>query len=266
MNSLEQPQSKQLSYAQRAALCANPASKELLRIMEEKKSNLIASLDVATKKELLSLAKSLSPHVCAIKTHIDMIEDFDAPLLLELQELSQKGGFILIEDRKFADIGKTAKCQYEGGIYKISSWAHLVTAQSIPGPGLIEGLKKTGAGCGRGMLLIAEMSSQGSLASGAYTEATVRMAEQYKDFVIGFISQRRVSDKPYFLHLTPGVSLVDDRGSFGQQYRTPEQAVYRDGCDAIIVGSALLEAEDTIAAAIKHKRAGWEAYEAIGLK
>lgn len=33
------------------------------------------------------------------------------------------------------------------------------------------------------------------------------MAEDNPDFVFGFISGSRVSDKPEFLHLTPGVQL-----------------------------------------------------------
>lgn len=33
------------------------------------------------------------------------------------------------------------------------------------------------------------------------------MAEEHSEFVIGFISGSRVSMKPEFLHLTPGVQL-----------------------------------------------------------
>ena len=40
-----------------------------------------------------------------MKTHVDVIEDFDASVVDRLQELSAKHDFQIFEDRKFADIG-----------------------------------------------------------------------------------------------------------------------------------------------------------------
>ena len=63
-----------------------------------------------------------------------------------------------------------------GGLYQISSWSHIVNAHAVPGPGVVKGLSAVGKALGRGCLLIAQMSSQGSLATGEYTKAVVRMS------------------------------------------------------------------------------------------
>lgn len=100
-------------------------------------------------------------------------QDYAAAVSHKLQALAEKHNFLIFEDRKFADIGNTVKHQYEGGLYQISSWSHIVNAHVVPGPGVVKGLSAVGKPLGRGCLLIAQMSSQGSLASGDYTNAAV---------------------------------------------------------------------------------------------
>jgi orotidine-5'-phosphate decarboxylase len=115
----------------------------------------------------------------------------------------------------------------------------------VPGPSVIKGLSSVGLPLGRGLLLLAEMSTKGSLATGSYTEEAVRMARTNHDFVIGFVAQRRMDGigaleahdtvQEDFLVLTPGVSLEKRGDGLGQQYQTPSNVVLESGCDMIIV-------------------------------
>lgn len=249
-----------LSYFERAKLCANPTAKKLLELMDKKNTNLCVAADATTKKGLLELADLLGPEICIFKTHIDIVEDFDMDLITQLQRLAEKHNFLLFEDRKFADIGNTVKHQYENGIYHIADWADIINAHSVAGPGIIDGLKEAGLPKGRCLLLLAEMSPKGNLTGGEYTQATIRMAEAHKDFVIGFISMRQLSDDPSFIYMTPGVQLVEGGDKFGQQYTTPEYVIGKQKSDIIIVGRGIYEATDPLVEAKKYREAGWKAY------
>jgi len=249
------------TYSKRAQLCSNPTAKKLLEIMEQKQTNLCLAADVTTKKELLSIAKELGQYLCVLKTHIDIVTDFDQNLIEELKLLAQKHNFLLFEDRKFADIGNTVKHQYQDGIYHIANWADITNAHTVPGPGIIDGLKEVGLPLGRGLLLLAEMSSKGNLAKGEYTNETLKMAQANKDFVIGFITQKQLIDEPCFINITPGVQLQSGTDKLGQQYNTPQLVITKNLSDIIIVGRGIYEAIDPIVEAKKYLSAGWEAYK-----
>jgi len=264
------------SYGERAMKFTNPTAKLILEIMERKKTNLAVSVDVTKTDDLLAIIDAVSPYVCVIKTHIDILDDFDHSLIERLQSLSQDKDFVIFEDRKFADIGNTVVLQYSSGVHKIASWAHLTNAHPVPGPSVVTGLSSVGLPLGRGLLLLAEMSTKGSLAVGEYTVQAVRMARRHRDFVIGFIAQRRMDgigalpnedvSKEDFLILTPGIALESKGDSMDQQYRTPREAVLNSGCDVIIVGRGIyggdLKAVDVISArAERYMSEGWAAYK-----
>ncbi|TFK75809.1 Orotidine 5'-phosphate decarboxylase [Pluteus cervinus] len=252
------------SYGQRAQNFTNPAAKLLLETMERKKSNLAVSVDVTKTKDFLSIIDTVGPFVCLIKTHIDILEDFDPSLITQLKELSQKHNFLIFEDRKFADIGNTVALQYSRGVHRIADWAHITNAHAVPGPGIITGLSSVGLPLGRGLLLLAEMSTKGSLATGAYTDATLRMAENNRDFVVGFVAQQRMGGHHEdFLVLTPGVGLDSKGDGMGQQYRTPREVILDSACDVIIVGRGIYggdTAESVRAQAQRYQDAGWSSY------
>lgn len=178
--------------------------------------------------------------------------------------------------------GNTVALQYSSGVYKIASWSHITNAHPVPGPSIISGLSSVGLPLGRGLLLLAEMSTKGSLATGSYTEEAVRMARANPDFVIGFIAQRRMdgvglregesSSDEDFLTLTPGVGLDTKGDGMGQQYRTPREVILESGCDVIIVGRGVYGKDNAAnpeavrEQAERYRAEGWKAYqERVGI-
>lgn len=242
----------------RAEMASHPLAKKLLRLMEEKESNLALAADCTTSEELLFLAETVGPEIVVLKTHIDIITDFTPALAAALSSLAEKHRFLLFEDRKFADIGQTVLEQYRGGIYKIGSWAHLVNAHLFPGPGIVEGLKKGRTSPENGLLLLTEMSSAGSLQDPRLASLAQEMAEKHSDFILGFIAQHKVSKNPGLLTFTPGIQLSLPGDSLGQRYRTPEEAL-ASGSDILIVGRGITGAPDPLAAARLYREAGAKA-------
>ncbi len=249
-----------LTYKERAALSPSTLGAQLFHLLDDKKTNLALSADVTRAADLLMLAELLGPEICILKTHIDIIEDFTPALTATLCELARQHQFYLFEDRKFADIGNTVKHQYQGGCYRIAEWADIVNAHSLPGPGIIQALADIGRQHHRGLLMLAEMSSAGHLMHADYIKQTLQMAEQYPDFVIGFITQHTVSPHPQWINMTPGVKLQTEGDTLGQQYVTPAKAISEHGADIIIVGRGIIAASDPLKEAQLYRRHGWEAY------
>jgi len=248
------------NYQKRAEYCQVSTGKKLLRLMDSKKTNLALSADVTTSAELISLADRIGPEICLLKTHIDIIHDFTPALTTSLRELADKHQFMIFEDRKFADIGNTVKSQFAGGIYKIVEWADMVNAHSLPGPGIIDGLASAIEGRDRGLILLAEMSSRGHLMNVDYMHATLKMAKEHPEFVMGFITQHALSDSPQWINMTPGIKLFPGTDALGQQYNTPESAIIENGTDVIIVGRGIIQADNPQAEAQKYRERGWNAY------
>jgi uridine monophosphate synthetase len=86
------------------------------------------------------------------------------------------------------------------------------------------------------------------------------MANDYPDFVIGFISQKQVSNNPCHLHLSPGVQLEQACDTLGQRYITPEHSIINNKSDIIIVGRGILNHIDRLDTAIEYKKRGYNAY------
>lgn len=255
--------SSSLSYGKRAELIENKVGKKLLELMERKKTNLAVAADVTTTEELINLADTVGPYICMLKTHADIISDWTPDTARLLQDAAARHNFMLFEDRKFADIGNTAFRQVAGGVHRIADWAHIVNAHAVPGPGVISGLAKVmDEQKELGLLLLAEMSSEGNLATAlpTYKEMTLKMAQDNRKSVFGFISMGKIADDD-FVYMTPGVSMSASGDALGQQYTSPEMVIAQKGSDVIIVGRGIYKADNQAVAAQEYRDAGWRAYE-----
>ncbi|RKF58223.1 Orotidine 5'-phosphate decarboxylase [Erysiphe neolycopersici] len=360
-------QNRRLSYPQRATRSTHPLSSYLLRLMTLKKSNLCFSADVSSAKHLLSLANALGPSIVVLKTHYDLINNWDynptTGTGARLAKIARRHGFLIFEDRKFADIGNTVRLQYTEGTARIIDWSHIVNVNMIPGKASVEALAaaaekwkynkrylvKTDISVGlspnldyieegeeiktdgyfstpssdnppispiiqarkssivsittvsqhfepanspsfkdestqeifegieeapmeRGLLILAQMSSEGNLATNEYTNACVKIAREFKNYVMGFVSQESLNSEreDQFLTFTPGCQLppsdLDKNSKLnsdgkGQQYNTPSKLVEFMGSDIIIVGRGIIGAVDPVSEAQRYRAKGWEAYK-----
>ena len=236
----------------------HPMVEKLRDLIQQKQSNLALSLDVTKKSAFLEIADELGPEICILKSHIDIIEDFDQDLIIQLRALAKKHQFLLFEDRKFADIGETVKHQFAQGVFRIREWADIINAHGITGPGIIDSLKSV-ARKDTGLLMLAQLSAKDNLLTSELTQTILSFAEKNPDYVMGFIAQQRLNSSHDFIYMTPGVHLDKSGDNLDQQYRTPEQAIIRDGCDIIIVGRAIYEAENPLEQAKRYKKSGWQA-------
>ena len=252
----------------------NPFSKKLSALMERKKTNLILSLDATKQADFFRLLEAAADEIAMVKVHIDIIEDFDQSFSTRLLKLARERDFLILADRKFADIGNTARMQYRGGMYRIADWADSVTVHLISGDGILKGLfeedpNRPGKSMGSAFLL-ARMSSKGNLITDGYTRKVIEAGRANPQFVAGYIGHgenvddlRRFRDKlpKGQLLLMPGVQLKPGKDALGQRYLSLEEAI-AGGADCIIVGRGIYGAEDPVAAAKLYREKAWEAVEA----
>jgi uridine monophosphate synthetase len=246
----------------------NKMTQELLEIIHKKQSNLVLSLDVYNQMDFFEILDQCAEHIVMLKTHIDVLNEFDNEFVVKMLGYSKKYNFMIFEDRKFADIGNTVRNQYREGIYKIMEWADFVTVHALPGEGILQGLFD--GITDRSSFLLAKMSSKGNLMNESYTRNVFDMGEKYPEFVSGYICHasskedlRKLKNKipnGQFL-LMPGVKLSPGGDATGQQYTSVEDAM-EGGADCIIVGRGIIASDNPGETAKEYKERAWRIYNA----
>ena len=180
---------------------------------------------------------------------------------------------MIFEDRKSVDIGNIVQMQYHRGAFRISEWAHIVNACGLACDGIVEALTNAGTSNSfeykgsRALLMLAEMTTKGSLATGSYTASCIESARKHKNFVIGFVTNQALttvnmssaSEDEDFVVFTTGVNRATKGDTLGQQYQTPERAV-AGGSDFIISGRGIYATADPVETVKLYREEGWNAY------
>lgn len=242
-------------------------ARKYMEVASRKKTLVCLAADRRTMSGLFELIDSVGPYLAALKTHVDLVDDWTPESWSEFCKKAHDADLLIFEDRKFADIGKISRDQM-AGVYDIRSWSDLVTAHLISGPDIVDGLQAGWRDVGRsgGVLLLAQMSSRGNLLNPDYTDEVVSKGRNHPG-VFGFIGNGSRPDELAELRSkvgnekmiwTPGVNLTVGDGEMGQRYGDPRDAVLA-GSDCIIVGSGIHRSENPEDSAKAYAAASWNA-------
>ncbi len=247
---------------------SNPLARRWMETVVAKQSMVVLAADVYTMADLNNLLEEVAPHVSALKTHVDLVDDWTPKAWDEFCNRAKDADMLIFEDRKHGDIGKIARDQM-GGVYDSRSWADLMTAHLISGPSVLDGMQEGWGKVGRhgGVLILAQMSSAGNLLEiPGYTDAVVNAGKEHPA-CFGFIGNGSRANELSVLRSkvgeikmiwTPGVNIVTGDAELGQRYGDPREAVMA-GSDGIIVGSGIHRSESPREAAKKYAEVSWNA-------
>lgn len=248
------------SFEARKTLTTNTLTKKILTLMETKKTNLCFSADIKEPQKLIKVLNEIGDHICILKLHCDIIQNFNKSLVDVILNIANKKKFFIFEDRKFCDIGSTFVEQYTGGNTNIKNWSDLITVNCLSGEGIIKSFSKVNKGKKKGLLLIHDMSTKPNLITENYKNSIISFTEKYKKDIVGLITQKRDSGDDSILYMTPGVNHESKKDLHDQKYRTPDDAILRDNCDIIIVGRGIYNSEEPKKIAEIYKFLAWNAY------
>lgn len=227
-----------------------PSKEENVRETIKRKSKICVAGDVSTVQELYELIHKVGKYICILKTHIDTLSGWNKNVPNELNKLKNEYDFLIWEDRKFADIAHIVSKQVHGGIYKISSWADIVSVHMITGVDIIEA-------CNPCMVVgIMNMSSKGWVSYGDEAEVFTNCI---KKNIMGVVTQKELEyyeygdsgDSKYInsedsniilpLNIVPGIKLERGTDEKNQVYNTIEDKKW---ADVFVVGRGITQSED----------------------
>ena len=194
-------------------------------------------------QEIIKISSLIGDHVCAIKLHLDIIDFTNynrSQFEDKIKSIKQEKNFLLIEDRKFADIPYIAVQQ----LALIKDYVDIVTLYVISGKDILTEFDKLD----RGLLVIHQLSTKDNLLTASYRAKVIEYSKQMKN-IVGFISQERI---PGYLTFSPGISRQKSSDGRGQQYHEPNNKT-----DVFIVGRDIYQSSDIIETTREYQNICW---------
>jgi len=192
-------------------------------------------LDLVSTSSVLRILSTIGDHICAVKLHFDIFDITGVEQVefgFTIKNIAREKNFLVIEDRKYADIPFISVKQYK----IIKPYADIVTVHGICGMELINEFDKLGVG----LLLVHKLSVNGNLIDNTYSNKVKDIGLGCKN-IVGFVSQECVL--PEYLTFTPGINLTVKGDGMGQSYKTMEE---KTSSDVFIVGRGIYESADIL--------------------
>lgn len=197
-------------------------TKRLQDIIKQKQTKLVFAADIEDSEKLLTILEDIGPYICMVKLHLDIISIPDkARFYKKIQQLSHLHNFLIMDDRKYVDIGSIAHKQilHSQTIVPI----HFITVHAAAGSRILDVVPNN-----IDVFLVTDMSQEGS--------QECKRFEHKK--IVGVVSQGE--PVPDLMLMVPGISLTTNQDKHGQQYRKPDQIK----ADLYVVGRNIYEAYD----------------------
>ena len=226
-------------------------STQLICIANHKKSNVVFSNDCTNMNDFFNILELVAPYICVLKTHVDIICDFDNTFIERINHMKKQHNFLVIEDQKYSDIAVIVQKKYTNSIYKVKEWADIITIHGTVGDDSIKILAEQNIN----MLLIAQLSTSNNLITKDYTDKIIEIAKQNN--VLGFIAQHKISTHK-FLYFTPGVNIDNSYDHYGQVWSNPD-ALAKTGTQFFIIGRGISNAIDPIDKVKEYQTLCWNA-------
>ena len=222
----------------------HPIYKKLYDISKLKQSNLILSIDKINPEVFKNILVQCADYIVAVKVHLDIFNDEDkCHIRSTLYNYKKRFNFIVIEDRKFADICSTNIQQYNA--LNIEKYADIIICHAITGFEFVKHIDLP-------VLLVTQLSNSGNLITNDYTYKCLNGVINNFN-IIGCISQENLGYNKC-IYCKPGVRI----GNIKNDNLDQKYTGLTNGIDYYIVGRGITNSNNIKQECLNYKNELWD--------